>query len=320
MKSSSDLTDFYYKKLHPTLLELEKRRKQLAHRIIVIFILYSVMSLLFITSFENFFLSGDNFIFALFTYIGVGGALYKYLISDYTKSFKNKVILPLIQALSKKLDYFPDNHISSKHFTKSKIFTSHPDLVSGNDLVRGEIDGISLEFSDIHAQKRHKNSKSSDSYSTIFQGLFIVTEFNKHFKGRTVILPDTAQSNFGNLIGNWFQSKNFSRDSLIKMDNVAFEKEFVVYGTDQIEARYILSPSLMDKLLHFKKRSKHPLSISFVGGNVYLAIAYNKDLFEPSVFHSLLKYKIAMEYITTLHLAVGIVEELQLNQKLWSKT
>jgi hypothetical protein len=26
-----------------------------------------------------------------------------------------------------------------------------------------------------------------------------------------------------------------------------------------------------------------------------------------------------MEYIQTLHLAIGITEELQLNQKLWSK-
>ena len=50
-----------------------------------------------------------------------------------------------------------------------------------------------------------------------------------------------------------------------------------------------------------------------------MAIEYNKDLFEPSVFHSLLEYKIAMEYIQTLHLALVIVQELQLNQKLWSK-
>ena len=75
----------------------------------------------------------------------------------------------------------------------------------------------------------------------------------------------------------------------------------------------------MSKLLNFKKRSNHPVSISFIGGNIYMAIEYNKDLFEPSVFHSLLKYKIAMEYVDTLHVATGIVEELKLNQKLWSK-
>ena len=103
------------------------------------------------------------------------------------------------------------------------------------------------------------------------------------------------------------------------MDSVEFEKEFVVYSTDQIEARYILSHSLMEKLLNFQKRSKYPVCISFTGGSIYIAINSNDDQFEPSIFHSLLKYKIAMEYVGTLHLAVGIIQELKLNQKLWGK-
>ena len=70
----------------------------------------------------------------------------------------------------------------------------------------------------------------------------------------------------------------------------------------------------MEKILDFKNRSAHPFHLSFNGGNIYIATEYNKDLFEPSVFHSLLKYKIAMEYVQTLHLAIGILEELKLNQ------
>ena len=76
---------------------------------------------------------------------------------------------------------------------------------------------------------------------------------------------------------------------------------------------------MMEKLLTFQKRSKHPIAVSFTGGSIYMAIKSNEDQFEPSIFHSLLKYKIAMEYVNTLHLAIGIVEELKLNQKLWSK-
>jgi len=320
MKTNSELTDFYYKKLYPTLKGLEQERKQLAHRVVVVGVLYSVMSLLLFSALFGFSPNTDNLMFALFAFIALGGLLYNYLTKDYVKAFKTKVILPLIKALSQDLEYFPKNHVSSNLFSKSKIFTAHPDKIDGNDLVTGKVDDISLQFSDFHAQQRHKNVKGKTTYTTLFQGLFIVADFHKYFKGRTVILPDVAQSKFGDFLGHWFQSNNFARDELVKMDNVAFEEEFVVYATDQIEARYILSPSLMQKLLVFKHRSKHPLSISFVGGSIYLAIAYNKDLFEPSVFHSLLKYKIAMEYISTLHLAVGIVEELKLNQKLWSKT
>ena len=69
----------------------------------------------------------------------------------------------------------------------------------------------------------------------------------------------------------------------------------------QLKKRYDLIPNL----------------ISYV--SKYMAIEYDRDLFEPSIFHSLLKYKIAMEYVLTLHLAINVIEELKLNKKLWSK-
>jgi len=71
--------------------------------------------------------------------------------------------------------------------------------------------------------------------------------------------------------------------------------------------------------MEFKKKSKHKIYVSFVSSKIYMAIDYGKDLFEPEVFKTLLDYKVAMEYVKTLHLCIGIVEELKLDQKLWSK-
>ena len=312
MKNVSELTDFYYKNLFPSLEALEKERKQLRSRIIVFGVILTTIVALLASIFTDYI----NFI--IFGYIAIGGILYKFLLKDYTKEFKQKIIRPLIHAIDKNLNYSESLHVAQSHFDKSDLFSS-PDKFSGNDLVRGKIEDINIQFSDIHAEKKHRDSKGNTSYSTIFQGLFIISEFNKNFHGQTVVLPDTAQSTFGTLIGNWLQSKNMARDKLVKMDDPAFEKEFVVYSTDQIEARYILSHSLMKKLLLFKKKSKHPLHISFIGSHIHMAIEYNKDLFEPTVFSSLLDYKVAKEYVQTLHLAIGIVQELKLNEKLWSK-
>lgn len=318
MKSTSELTDFYYKTLYPALEILEKQRKNVRYRVFVTGALLTLIFFLIFILFSNS-MSSDFLAFLAFAYVGIGTILYKFLTKNYTKEFKEKIIKPLIHAIDNTLSYFSDTYLPQKHFISSEIFTSHPDRISGNDYVSGKIDGINIEFSDLHAEKKHKDSKGRESWNTIFQGLFIVSEFNKHFKGKTVILPDSAQNTFGDVIGGWLQSNNFSRSELVKMDNSTFEKEFVVYSTNQIEARYILSHALMEKLLTFKQKSRHPLYVSFVGGSIYMAISYNKDLFEPSVFHSLLDYKIAMEYVKTLHLAISVVEELKLNQKLWSK-
>lgn len=319
MKTTSELTDFYYKTLHPTLQELEKERKQLRHRIIVVGVIYSLVVLLLAVTISPLVNETSDIVyFTGFAYFALGAIIYKFLIKDYTSQFKQSIIKPLIHAIDEKLAYNAEHHLSEHLFERSDLFGA-PDRMNGNDYVRGNIDGTNIEFSDLHAEKRHRNSKGKDNWSTIFRGLFIVAEFNKNFHGKTVILPDTAQSTFGNLIGNWLQSKNFTRDELVKMDDNNFEKEFVVYSSDQIEARYILSHALMKKLLLFKEKSKRPVYISFIGNHIHMAIYYDKDLFEPSVFRSLLEYKIAMEYVNTLHLAISIVDELKLNQKLWSK-
>lgn len=312
MKSVSQLTDFYYKELFAPLKKLEDERKRLKQKIIFTAFILTAVFMVIAVSLKNY------YEFIIFVYIALGGIMYRFMVKDYTHEFKMKVIKPLIHAIDESLLYSSTTHVSDYFFERSDLFDK-PDRLSGNDYVKGSVDGVNIQFSDLHAEKRHKNSKGGESWSTIFQGLFLVAEFNKHFYGTTVVLPDTAQNSFGDVIGHWLQSNNVSRDELVKMDDPEFEKEFVVYSSDQIEARYILSHALMQKLLAFKQRSNYPLYASFNGTHIYIAISYGKDLFEPSVFSSLLEYKTAMEYVKTLHQAIGVVQELKLNQKLWSK-
>ena len=317
MKAITELTDYYYEALSPTIEKLEKERVKLKNNIILVVSFLTIISLtaLFFASSAS--TSSDVPLFIIFGYHGAVFISYYYMIKDYRAKFKDKIIKPLINAIDESLTYSSSSHIPQETFNNSKIF-SYIENIDGNDLVEGEIDKTKFMFSDIKAKKRYKTSNGTNKTKTIFRGLFIVAEFNKNFTGRTVVLPDFAEKGFGKLIGGWLQSKNADRDELIKMDNDAFEKEFVIYSSDQIEARYILSHSLMEKILTFKEKSKYPLYLSFIENKIYIGINYKKDLFEPTVFRSLLKSKVAMEYIETLHLAIGVVEELKLNKKLWS--
>jgi len=320
MKKISELTNFFYNELHPDLKKLEKDRKQLAKRLITIGIVITLLAFAityFIATNSHSFSVADlvPFIlgFGLFMWIK------KVMSRDYAHEFKDSIIHPLIEQIDKSLHYSKTLCVSQSHFERSRLFRKRIDRYNGNDLVKGEIDGVKLKFSDVHAEYKSKDSKGRTSWHTIFQGLFIVADFNKHFQGRTTILPDKAEKIFGKVIGSWLQRNNISQESLIKMDDPTFEQHFVVYGTKQIEARYILTHSMMKRLLDFKKRSNVPLYISFNNKQIYLALEYKKDLFEPTVFSSLLDYKLVKEYISTLKLAIGIVHELKLNEKLWSK-
>jgi hypothetical protein len=317
MKSSSELTDYYYKILHTDLLELERDRKKLKSKVTTSLFGIAFITLILILSLYKFF--NMAIVFVLFIALVLSVFTYKWMIKDYVIDFKFRIIAPLIKAVDDNLHYSATAHLSQRLFEHSGLFKQKIDRFSGNDLVKGMIDGTSLAFSDLHVEHESKNSKGQSHWETLFQGLFIVADFNKHFKASTLVLPDRAQKSFGDVIGGWLQSQNTTHGQLIKMDDPEFEKHFVVYGSDQVEARYLLTPSMMKRILDLKHRSKQELYLSFKSGQIYIAIAYNKDLFEPSLFGSLLDYKQAIEYIKTLHLAIGIVEELKLNQKLWSK-
>jgi hypothetical protein len=320
MKKLGELTDFFYNELHPDLQVLEKERKALASKLVVIAIFIGLLAIgitYLIINHSTHHTEAD--IAPLFLGAALFTGVKKWMSKSYARGFKNKIIHPLIKQIHADLRYAKDQVIAQSYFERSKLFRKSIDRYQGNDLVSGKIDDVQIRFSDVHAEYKTR-SKNKTNWHTIFQGLFIVADFNKHFKGQTIILPDKAEKLFGKMIGSWLQRNNIGQEALIKMDDPEFEKHFVVYGNDQIESRYILTHAMMKRILDFKKRSSVPLHVSFTHNQIYLALAYNKDLFEPTIFSSLLEYKLIKEYISTLQLAIGIIHELKLNEKLWSKS
>jgi predicted tellurium resistance membrane protein TerC len=167
MKSTSELTAFYYKTLYSTLQELKKKRKNLRHRVIVVGIIYSFIVFLLAFALLSLLNETPDFIFFIgFGYFILGTIIYKFLIKDYTSEFKQNIIKPLIYAIDARLLYNSNHHITQHLFNRSELFSS-PDRINGNDYVGGNINGTNIEFSDLHAEKRHKNSKGKDSWNTI---------------------------------------------------------------------------------------------------------------------------------------------------------
>ncbi|MGR9088622.1 MAG: DUF3137 domain-containing protein, partial [Gammaproteobacteria bacterium] len=152
---------------------------------------------------------------------------------------------------------------------------------------------------------------------TIFKGIFFIADFNKHFHGRTYVVPDAGGRFFG--IGKLFEKWSFDRGELVELENPEFEQLFTVYGTDQVEARYILSPSLMDRLVNFRRRANTRMHLSFVHSKLFLALSVDKNLFEPNLFSSGVSYGYLKAYYNYLDLVTGLIEDLNLNLRIWGK-
>lgn len=232
-------------------------------------------------------------------------------------NYKEKVIREIVHFLSQDLTYSPTGLISQEEFQRSKIFLNSINRYNGDDFVAGKIGETFVRFSELHAEYYTTNSKGQRTYHTIFKGIFFVADFNKHFIGETLVLPDTAERLFGKL-GSFLQKMNISRPELVKLEDPLFEKEFAVYGTDQVEARYILTPAMMSRIMDFKQKTGK-VNLSFLHSNVYIAIGVSKNLFEPPFFSSMLNFELVKEYFNYLVLCVEIVEDLDLNTRIWSK-
>ncbi|MEH1923193.1 DUF3137 domain-containing protein [Nostoc sp.] len=123
---------------------------------------------------------------------------------------------------------------------------------------------------------------------------FIFQLFIKNLRTVTIIQPKVINANIHAL--------NHAKKHIIKLEDPEFAKFFTVYGDDQIEARYVLSTSLMDKIVNFRKKTNRNIYIYFVDDMIYIAIeeAVENNLFEPNLFKSVLGFAPLREYFETL--------------------
>ena len=318
MKTMAEFKKFYESDLRPVLENFEKRRVKIKTSFLTTLFcalaLAGTVSLIFMIL--------PVIIISLIVAAGVCAFAWWLLTKDFIPQYKNAVIGRIVKFCDDSLEYAPKSYIPQRTFRASQIFNHRIDRYRGEDYVAGKIDATEIEFSEIHAEYKTESRDSKGhrrtEWHTIFKGLFFIGDFNKDFKGLTVVLPDVAERLFG-FLGKALQNLNFMRGELIKLEDPEFEKEFAVYGDDQVEARYILSMSLMRRISDFKKKTGKRIFLSFVHSNVCVAVTTGKNMFEPRIFRTLLDFDVTAEYLQDLQLATGIVEDLNLNTRIWTK-
>lgn len=239
---------------------------------------------------------------------------------EYRNRYKNEVVREIIKAIDPTWQYYPDQYITNFEYSQSDLFRQSLDRYRGDDLISGKIDKTDFRFSELHTEYKtvtyDKNGNRRETWHTVFRGLFFHADFNKEIKGRTYIEPDTAER----LLGKFGQKlQRSSKGKLVKLENPEFEKIFAVYSTDQTEARYILTPTIMEALVAIYKKYKRKMHLSFIGSRVYVAMSFKQDLFEPKIFKSGVRFN-DVEFMYNLFLMnATIIQELNLNTRIWTK-
>lgn len=184
-------------------------------------------------------------------------------ITNYQEKVKEEVI-PIVLKFFKNFEYKQNDKANLEKFQKSKIIPEKCDRFFSYDLIKGSFEGINFEFCEIFISIEKKYH---------FSGISLLIKLNKNFNSRTIILGGSEE--------NSVRKKIIKELKEIKLEDPKFNNIFNVYGSNQIEARYFLTTSLMERILELTQSfSGKPINLSLFDDNLLIMIPTLQNLFE----------------------------------------
>ncbi|MET0547439.1 MAG: DUF3137 domain-containing protein, partial [Caulobacterales bacterium] len=158
------------------------------------------------------------------------------------------------------------------------------DRCNFEDHFSGERHARAFDLYEAHLERETKDKDGDSSWSTVFRGQLIRIHFPKPFLGVTIVRRDTG-------IFNGLQNLGKKKFDRIGLGDPTFERIFEVYGTDQVEARALVHPFFMERLLEIETTyqgkkvrcgfENGDLLIAIEGGNKFEAGSMFKPLADP---------------------------------------
>ncbi len=226
--------------------------------------------------------------------------------ANYRSRFKHEVAAEVFKIVCPTAAYAPFEGIAKEVVDEPGLFNARGEHTS-DDRVRGVIGQTPFEAADV--SRSYATGGKNSTTVVVFRGLFFHLDFNKQLKATTLVDPSGARSS---TIGD--------RSALIAvaLENPVFNERFRVWTSDEVEARYILTPSMMERILALSALTQKPVHLAFKNNRAFLGVNYGRALFEPGIRDSTSAAAVH-EMAAQFSLAEGIVEELDLNTRIWTK-
>lgn len=286
------------------LIQLENKRKQIMKKIMIslgIIVVSLILGYLIASS--------QGLVFGGIISLIIAVGLVADSIGKYKNVFKHQLMPLLIAKTGMNLEYIYKDGVGQNTVMGSKLFKK-PDRYHCEDLMHGTFDDVKFMSSDVHMQERRVTIDSKGRrhvhYVTYFLGRWFVYDFNKEFNG----IIQVREAGF--LEGHpW--GLNVDK---ISLEDVEFNKKFKTYATNQHDAFYVLTPTLIVNMKKLEKRFPGKIYFSFIGSQLHIAIYNSKNSFEPPVF-SPIDDDFINKQVEDVLILQEIVKELKLNRDIF---
>ena len=131
------------------------------------------------------------------------------------------------------------------------------------DRIVGKAHGAAFESVEATLQRRERDSDGDERWVTVFRGQLMRLDFPTRTFGRTVVLRDRGL----------FNRKRKADMKRIGLASPRFEKLFEAYGTDQVDARVILDPAFMQRMIDLEAAvSGKNIRFAFTDNDLLIAV------------------------------------------------
>ncbi len=266
---------YWNETLFPALKSKEKLRKKYVSRfwllvLLALFILPIVTIGIYV--FNNYF-GKDIDSGLIFIVIALFAFLLRQPFKSYKKKMKNDVMQTFV-GYFKDFSYHQGDGLSLSEINESRIFP-YFETAKADDCFSGPFEGVHMRLCEQILTKIVRSGKKSREV-TVFQGIAIELDMQKKFQGHTIVLKDHG------LFSRFTKPQGMER---VILEDPFFEKTFEVYSTDQIEARYLLTPVFMERIIKLKQLYKSKsVQLSFFNNKLLIAVETKEDMFEPFSF------------------------------------
>ncbi|SJN30333.1 hypothetical protein FM125_08030 [Micrococcus lylae] len=149
--------------------------------------------------------------------------------------------------------------------------------------------------------------------------VFFSADFHKDFTSTVYLLPRKDHQAFRGLSEDTARERGITP---LRLEDVRITRQYEGWASDQVEARYLITPELMDTLDRLRERfgTEH-MAVSFTGGrmNIGAALDTNRFGFDLARQHERTIEDMGRDIYEDLVLFLGLVEDFRLNTRIWSK-
>lgn len=193
-------------------------------------------------------------------------------------------------------------------FDEADFLPNH-DRKVWEDGITGSHGDVNFRLVETKLQTRNSSSSSSgENWRTKWRGMFFLLEFPKPFQGRTIVTRERSA------MGKLFAGQPADP---VRLEDPRFEKLFEAYSTDQVEARYLLTPTFMERVVALAAMvGRDSPEFMFVDNRLGIAVRSRKNRFEGgSILTPMQDRKRVDDLVLELSLIFHMIDTLQINMK-----